>query len=217
MIIDNFKIEKLHFFKLTDKHAKRWDSDPTIVDSYIDRFHGFGNVLVINVGPKRRVTLKNGFKININQYVNKNNLSVIKWKDKKGMFSRLRWTMPSKYLNGKYTKKLKVENNNNNSLIVTSSPTGLLYGFKKDEVKRGIYITASSSIEFVDPYDILHNIQIRKKKKSKDPIDKPVKVIGIHIKTGNVSKFSKYNVKLKTKYNLKKTGLEILSEAVYHL
>jgi hypothetical protein len=214
MINEDLKIEKLHFFKLIDKHVKRWRGDPTIVDSYINKFHGFGKVLVVNVGPKRRITLKKGFKININQYVDKNNLRVIQWKDKNGRFSRLRWVMPSKYING--SKKLKVESNNN-SLTVTSSRTGLLYALKKNEFKRGIYITNTSFIEFVDPYGILHNIQIRKKKNSKDPVDKQVKVIGIHIKTENVSKFSKYNVKLKNKYNSKKNGLEILSEAVSYL
>ena len=121
-------LKALRFHQLALRHQKRWKAEATIVDAYLDKFHGQGRVLVVNVGPNRRVTLKSGFTAHVDQPVNRKNLRACQWKGKSGKHSRLRWTKHGEHIRGRDTTKLKVECGEH-SIGVTSAPTGLMYGF----------------------------------------------------------------------------------------
>lgn len=193
-------LRELRFNQLTLRHQKRWKNGATIVDAYLDKFHGQGRVLVVNVGPNRRVTLKSGFTAHVDQPVNRKNLRACQWKGKSGKHSRLRWTKHGEHIRGRDTTKLKVECGEY-SIGVTSAPTGIMYGFKEGVFARGLYITTKSVVEFVGGDGRVHQVQIRKKKKSSEPMDKVVRVLGINVQTASVSQFAaSYEAPLKCEY-----------------
>ena len=81
-------LKVLRFHSLVERHKIRWKNDPTIADVYLDKFHGHGRVLVVNVGPNRRITLKNGFTVHSDQLINKDNIRVCQWKGKNKKYNR---------------------------------------------------------------------------------------------------------------------------------
>ena len=77
-------LNRILFHALSKKHIKKkWGKEPTITDAFIDTFHGQGNVLVVNLGPNKRVSLKEGFTVHVSHPVNDNPIHAVLWKNKK--------------------------------------------------------------------------------------------------------------------------------------
>lgn len=188
-------LNRILFHSLSKKHKIKWGKEPTITDAFIDTFHGQGHVLVVNLGPNKRVSLKEGFTVHVSHPVNDNPIHAVLWKKKNGKRERLKWIKNGEQIPGRVNTKMKVEITGKHSICVKPSLTGVMYGFKNDEeygpFSRGIYITTNSVLEFIGTNGTVYSVPIRKNKRSSETVNKSIKVLGITIQSSNISKYKR--------------------------
>ena len=176
------------FHELSPKHLKVWKGDPTIMEAYLDRFHNKGLALYLNLGLRKRKTLKKGFTVVTDQLVKTEEVQAGQWKNKHLARKRMKWRYPGNYLQGRECK-LKVECNKNN-FTVKSVQMGMAYRIKKDNF-RSFFINNKTVVNYVDKDGNIHQVPIRKSKNSSELFDQKdaKKIMAIHIQAKKVSKY----------------------------
>ena len=149
----------LRFQQLARKHQKIWGSDRTILDAYVDGFHGKGQALYLNLGRQQRKTLTNGFTAVVDRHVERDTFQACQWKGKHFMRQRLKWRKPGERLQGRECA-LKVKCGER-QVDVKSVQMGMAYGFRGGVFEK-FYVDRHTVVEYVDKYGIVNQVPIRR-------------------------------------------------------